>query len=378
MKQTDMELQAIREKLQLLQAEPPAAETLASPWSQPVATSVSGVARPTAKTAANQSPQEIAIETLKQRSRGHDPAASARLDSLVSQEIYRLEVQAHQINERSAQQATDIMALKRSAQQASVGLRRQGVHDHPQLAAITQFLDQYTSAAVPHIERATNGHFTLRYNTIDFHQAQQDAIETANVLRSRGLVKNPSVGNPLHTAPFSHPIAPAPVPPATDLPASGATNTHAISRKTTLNQSLERSSLQMRKAVGETVEAFSQKLKVQKRRRRKQPAAITREGFDIEGSGFREGCEEGVLSRTATHEFTWLDGTIWFSGAAIAQIVLQPVVASQPIIFISLMLGLVGMILFALYQVVMIKTTDYTLVYRLCISLIGVFLAGLF
>ena len=205
MKSTDMELQAIREKLQLLQAEPPAAETLVLPWSE--AGGTASVPQPfrSAVPAANQSPQqkldhqnpnkspqEIAIEALKQRSRGGDQAANARIDNLVAQELYRLEVQANYINERSQQQAADIMALKRSAQQASVGLRRQGIHTHPQLTAITQFLESYESAAVPRMEKDDQGHFNLTYDTVDFSiEPSKMRSITAHTLRNRWQTAQP-------------------------------------------------------------------------------------------------------------------------------------------------------------------------------------------
>lgn len=209
-----MELQAIREKLQRLQAELPE------------------------------------IETIKQRSLGH--AQAAHIDGLVSQELYRLEVQANNINVRSQQQAADIMALKRSAQQASVGLRRQGIHNHPQLAAITQFLDQYPSAVVPHIARDNSGYFALSYDTIDFQQAQQDAIDTARVLRNRQ--RSP------HTQSFTQPIAreSAPVP---------SSKRDFSEKQTGFNRSFRAYSNQIKTAVSSAIGRIDQRIKATKHSR---------------------------------------------------------------------------------------------------------------
>ncbi len=313
-----------------------------------------------AKQADTQSPQAIAIETLKQRSRGYDQVANARIDSLVSQELYRLEVQANNINERSQQQAADIMALKRSAQQASVGLRRQGIHDHPQLTAITQFLDQYTSAVVPRIERDDGGYFALSYDTIDFQQAQQDAIDTARVLRDRQ--RSP------HTQPFSQPIASA---------SAHSLQSNSSAKQTGFNHSLVSSSNQIKTAIDSTIDEINQRFKATKHKRRQRKT--TEEGFALDAGAFNnEDWEEGVIVSSATPEFTWLDGTIWFSGAAIARIALQTVVAGHPVIATALMISLSAVILFALYRVVAVKTSDYTLIYRLCIGLMGLFLADMF
>ena len=311
------------------------------------------------KQADTQSSQAIAIETLRRRSRGHDQAANARIDGLVSQELYRLEAQANNINARSQQQAADIMALKRSAQQASVGLRRQGIHDHPQLAAITQFLEQYTSAVVPHIERDDSGYFALSYDTIDFQQAQQDAIDMARVLRNRQ--RSP------HAQPFSQPVSPASEP---------SLKREISEKQTGFSHSLVVSSHQIKKALSSTMSEINQRFQTPKHRRRQRKTAG---GFALNAETLAdESWKEGAMVSSRTPEFTWLDGTIWLSGAAIARIALQSVVAGHPIIATALMVGLAAAILFALYRVVVVETSNYTLIYRLCIGLIGLFLAGMF
>ncbi len=396
MKSTDMELQAIREKLQLLQAEPPAAETLVLPWSEAGGTaSLPKPSRPLPPAAnqsphqhldsqnPNKSPQEIAIEALKQRSRGGDQAANARIDNLVTQELYRLEVQASYINERSQQQAADIMALKRSAQQASVGLRRQGIHAHPQLAAITQFLESYESAAVPHIERDAQGQFALTYDTVDFHRAEQDAVDTAHTLRNR---RQTTQMMPSHL-PFSQPVA-AGHNVATHKSHPGSTYEVAEDwMKATVSSTLDT----LTHLFGSASNQIFGQTGPRPRRRRKRQTEFVPEGFDLDLEGLQASeWEEGIMDSAnfsaspseegdySSHQFSWLDGMIWFSGAAIARIVVRDIAISHPIAQTAFLVALVGVIVFALYQVVISKSNDYSLVYRLCIGMVGLFLAGLF
>ncbi|KPQ35551.1 MAG: Pentapeptide repeats (8 copies) [Phormidesmis priestleyi Ana] len=454
-----MELQAIREKLQQLQAEPPAAEALAlpAPWSdpknnaEPAPHAAGSQSIPVAHNPQfvqslayqqgshsisprpdqqlnnprlnnpdqqiNQSPQEKAIEALKQRSLGHDQAAIARMDHLVAQEIYRLEVQANNINERSRQQATEIMAIKRSAQQASVGLRRQGIHDHPQLTAIIQFLADHQSAAVPYIERDSQGHFTLAYDTIDFHQAEQEAIDTAHALRNRRQASHAvPISQPPHQALFTQPIASS---------AQHNTLTPPRNNYETAKSWIEAACNFAVEGTSELIHTFSSgsasDLTEKGKRRRRRRNTVTIEGDYPETNSLNhdewpEGIEEGfgqaglsamggfsmgssdmgssdmgssdmgssdmgssdMAEGYLNHQFSWLDGTIWFSSAAIARIMIQAIAASYPIVQTLSLMGLVGVIVFALYKVIISKSTDYSLVYRLCIGMMGLFLAGLF
>ncbi|MEL6814537.1 MAG: hypothetical protein AAFP03_06960, partial [Cyanobacteria bacterium J06598_3] len=205
MKKTDMELQAIRDKLQLLEAEPPAAETLSLPWSSArrlIESQQSVSPGKAGQQPVKQSAQAIAIEALKQRSgnallnaqqQGHSnnrDQGLSQAENLIAKELYKLEIQAHNINVRSQQQAEDIISMKRAAQQAIFELSKQGIHDHPHLAAIAELFDSHPSAALPHIERDGQGHFSLTYDTIDISSAQQDAIATANTLRQRAHHNN--------------------------------------------------------------------------------------------------------------------------------------------------------------------------------------------
>ena len=189
MKQTDMELQAIREKLLLLQAEPATAEVMSMPRGssqQRPRTSLqssrhSSQRQAPAPTIIENRPAHAA-ETLRQRS---NVQTSTHANELITQEIERLQIHAQNINERSQQQAAEILAMRRSAQQAAVALRRQGLQDHPQLSIIEQFLEAYPSVAVPHLERDSSGQFCLRHSSVNLHHAEQEARSTAQALRNR-------------------------------------------------------------------------------------------------------------------------------------------------------------------------------------------------
>ncbi|MGD1863478.1 MAG: hypothetical protein ACFB0D_02880 [Phormidesmis sp.] len=364
MKKTDMELQAIRDKLRLLESEPPAGETISMPWSSPQASAfgqssfesspfssaAQSVRQPSSSGhASNGSRQATAIEALKHRS----GAQASRADELVSQEIYRMEVHAQNINERSQQQATEILALKRSAQQAALALRRQGIHSHPQLDTIAKFLEQYPSAAVPHLTRDSQGHFALNHTTINLHHAEQEAQLTAETLRNRksaayresyeepnSASKGSNSVQPFVKMPFSQPPFSQPV-------TAGPSVEDYLENEPTESGSHSRSSRKSRRWGLNLGNLFN-------RTKRNRPS----------------------YSNSAKSRFSWLDGAIWFSGAAIARIMIEAAVLSYPILRMPLLLILFSVISFAIYRVVVTKSSDLTSAYRLGITLLGLFLGS--
>lgn len=396
-----MDLQAIKEKLQSLQVEPPAAEALSLPWTEPghyggSALGVSGAGTTQSNNPSinnpptdSQSAQEIAIEALKQRSRGAESAA-ARTEYLVTQELYRLEVQANLINEQSQRQAESIVALKRSAQQASIGLRQQGVQHHPQLEIITQFLERYSSAAVPHIERDDHGHFALSYDTISFQRAEQDAAHTAQALRDRAYKVEASKSEATQSESARSENARS----EDALQASLFSKEISSSSYSSTHLSSSHSKSRLQKSIGNTLDRVlylfnpSRKRKIAKHRRSVERLAIDRtEGEKIEGLSSRftasgmvaSELEEGFI--TDSHfdaQFSWLDGMIWFSGAAIARIVVQAIALSYPIVQTLFVIAIASTITFALYKVVIARSNDYSLIYRLCIAMLGLLLAGFY
>ncbi|WP_121970700.1 hypothetical protein [Leptolyngbya sp. BC1307] len=346
MTKTNVDLQPIREKLQMLKAELPAAEAISSPWSAPRSTA----AEASHRQPASSGPQpRAAIETLQQRSGNRSAAREAspsvaQIDSLVAQEIHELEVRAHQINLRSQQQTADIMAMKRAAQQAAVTLARRGIHKHPQLAAIAQLFEN-EQAAVPHVEKTAQGHFVLTHSPIDFQRAEQEAIDTAEALRNRQA---------LSAIPFNQPIA-AESPVGEHWPPADAGST--------LSHSPRSNGADWLQALAEDIIADCKRWFWRGRRR-----------------GHRSAMHPG--NRPSSHapsgHFSWLDGAIWFSSAAIARIVIEAVLVSHPFLRTPLLVVLVGAIAVAIYRVVFAKSSDFGLAYRLSAALLGLFLGGSF
>ncbi len=412
MKKTDMELQAIREKLRLLESEPIAGDVLSVPWSSPQPhlshhspqTHSSSVPQktqksdmPAAKPSCQQhtypqrayqqhtanaadSPQAAVIETLRKRSRTQPQASDKRVNKLVEQEIGRLEIQARKLNERSQQQATELIAMKRSAQQATVALRRQGIR-HPQLDTIAQFLDQYSSATVPHLERDSRGQFKLSHTTINLNHAEQEAIDTARSLRIHAgsrqtdplAVSHTSASGyksantskeshrPSHT-PFAQPIEPGP----------RITNTLSSTVRTSLGKRRARSG----KPWTATLETLLLKLK--KQITLKVSSHYPSNGFS-ETNPLDYGPEYAGIYKQSPFQFPWVDGAIWFSAAAIARIVLRAIVLSYPAVGIPVVLILSSAALFSIYRVFVLKALDLTTAYyRLCAVLLGLFIGSAF
>ncbi len=358
MKKTDMELQAIREKLRSLQAEPPAAEALPMPWSQPRPPASAPPRRPEPP---SENRQAQAIEALQQRSRSQEAAVHTRADDLLAQEIYRLEVQAHKINARSQQQAADLMAMKRSAQQATIALARQGIHEHPQLGAIAEFFASYQSVDIPRIDRDSQG-FTLSYTTIDFDHAEQAAADVAQSLRQRSS-----------SGLFSQPIE-----------SSAASSHRPVDRESKPEQAVAIYSAvfesEWLQAAMESIVSRFYHLRRQLRRHPSQNVPI-RPWSQGAVSAVRPNTGEqprsdGYSSRPYSSQYSLLDGAIWFSGAAIALIVIKTIILSDSLIRTSVIAALFGVIGFALYQVVFSKSSDYSLLYRLFIAMAGLLLAS--
>ncbi len=344
MKKTDMELQAIRDKLEKLQSlrdEPVAAEPL--PWSTP-----KGSSQNSSTGGPSGSRPAIAIETLKQRSLSSDQAAIAHTDHLIAQEIYRLEVQALTINERSRQQSAELEALKRSAQQAAVALTRQGIQEHPLLETISELFADYPSAVVPFVGRDSQGHFTLTYETIDFQRAEKEAVGIAHSLRQRSPL-------PMQV-PFAHPIEPG--------------------TKRPLSQTISQTVSQWVQIHFNRAQAACMRSLWQGHRHRTKSAL---EG--IEGVEATQDLREGPIgssfgSYLSNDQFSLLDGTIWFSCAAILRVAIEAIASSYPLLRVSLWVGLIGVVGFALYQVIVSNASNYSAIYRLLIAILGLFLAG--
>ncbi len=371
MKKTDMELQAIRDKLERLQSlrdEPIASAQQPLPWSAPKGSSPSSTEEPSGNRPA------LAIETLKQRSLSSDQAVNAHTDHLIAQEIYRLEVQAIAINERSRQQSAELEALKRSARQAAVALARQGIQKHPLLETISELFAEYPSAVVPFVGKDDQGHFTLTYETIDFQRAEKEAVGIAHSLRQRSPM-------PMQV-PFAHPIEPSPhhriareraALETADNPTLGLMG---LERATATKQSINQTVSQWVQIHFNRALAAGMRLLWQGHRHRAKSAL---EG--IEGPEVGQDLPEGPMSSTfgsylSNDQFSLLDGTIWFSCAAILRVAIEAIASSYPLLRVSLWVGLIGVVGFALYQVIVSNASNYSAIYRLLVAILGLFLAG--
>lgn len=308
----------------------------------------------------NVEPQEAdflgakAIGTLQQRSHRESPAnqpfvtePSTYEDNLIAQEIHRLELKAIEINNRSKQQAADILDLKRAAQQAAVAFGRQGIHNHPQLEVISRFFDRYAASHVPMIERDERGHFTLSDYTINLRRAEEEAIENAAVLRGhRSSEVGPSV------RPFSQPLEKK----------AAVRNSHqrAGAGRTDLQAKLG-------SAVKDMGAFWNGRIHAMKRRR-----------FGANETNGSFATEQYADTYPRQEAFSLVDGAIWFSAAAIARIALESIVTFVPLLQAALWLLPLGVFGLAAYLFFVAKSNNHHLIYRLVVASVGLLLGNPF
>ena len=330
------------------------------------------------------SPVEKAIGTLQHRSHseGHRPdisrpeafegviqdrastaASNDCEDDPIAQEIHRLELRAIDINNRSQQQADDILDLKRAAQQAAIAFGRQGIHDHPQLEIINRFFERYAASHVPIIERDGHGHFTLSDYTINLRRAEEEAIENAAVLRSSRRVESPTQ---LSVQPFTQPII------------SGQTSTKKIlsagRAHTKKNNRRVNLVAQLNRAISVMGALLSKSWKLHLRTVRAKTASSRAISTDMHNTLATEQYIEGYQRN---HEFSLFDGVIWFSSAAIAaRLALKTLVSLFPIFQPVLWLAPLSLFCAAIYLLFVAKSNNTTLMYRLVLVALGLFISG--
>ncbi|MEL7504765.1 MAG: hypothetical protein AAFN18_20110 [Cyanobacteria bacterium J06554_6] len=181
MNDSDMELQAIRQKLQTLKSE--AAPAIAqSPWLPPrQSQSPSNLAQVTA-----------AIESLKQH-RPPIPSQATPPRSVqssvgpdaewIAQVQRQCEAQILRVNELGQQQGSALLGLKQWVDQLELEFERRGWDTPAEFDATVQFLVEQEGVAIPLIERTPRGQLNLGYHTVDFYQAEYEAMTTAQALR---------------------------------------------------------------------------------------------------------------------------------------------------------------------------------------------------
>jgi hypothetical protein len=314
MNETDMELQAIRQKLQSLKAEAPVSEAISNPWAPP---------RPAAHTTAGLD-VAAAIETLKQRSSrayGDDALPGA---TLLTQELHQFEGQLQRFNALASQQESIILGLRQLAAQMTPKLGQPGFDHEAELTAIAAFFEVHDSITVPVIESDRHGQLTVHYRLLDFYRAERDADSVAHSLRRRPRASQPAQAlNPASAA------ADQPWEPrhwGADLQAAG----HRLGPWLVS---------QARRSLGATA-----------RNSRARPR----------------------------YRFTVIDAAIWFSAAAILRVLLDVVFQFYPVLWTPLIGILIGIVAIALYRAVLTPAANPGFSYRILIALAGLFVGGQF
>ena len=283
-------------------------------------------------------------------------------DDLIAQEIHRLEMRALDINNRSQQQADDILDLKRAAQQAAIAFGRQGIHDHPQLAVINRFFDRYAASHVPIIERDDCGHFTLIDHTINLRRAEEEAIENAAVLRGHRHAELMPARQP-----FAQPLKEK----AVSKKAIAAGQTRPVKNSPVKNKG---SRVNLRSPLSRILRVFRTLWKTSLENvslRSTQAEALSKPpSQSLAAEHYIENYSEG-------QPFSIVDGAIWFSGAAIvARLALKTIVSLFPVFQPLLWLAPLGFFCAAVYLLFVAKSSNSTLIYRLALIALGLFLSG--
>lgn len=335
------------------------------------------------------SPVEKAIGTLQHRSHseGHRldasipeafegviqertsiAASNSYEDDPIAQEIYRLEMRAIDINNRSQQQAEDILDLKRAAQQAAIAFGRQGIHNHPQLEIINRFFERYAASHVPIIERDDCGHFTLSDYTINLRRAEEEAIENAAVLRSNRRVE-PSMQLPVQ--PFTQPISSGQI--SSKIHSANRTRAKKNNRQVNVLRQLNR-------AISVVGALFSKFWRLSFHTVRAKTASSQTASAKMHSTLASEQYTEHYIENYQSAQgFSLLDGVIWFSSAAIvARLALETLASLFPVFQPILWLAPLSLFCTAIYLLFVAKSNNTTLMYRLVLIALGLFISSSF
>ena len=354
MNKSAMELQAIRDKLQSLKAEPPLEEDNPLPWSSTALSSHRSYPRQQSTEADDQNLAQIAstVETLKQRSNLHlqqypnvdnvDAASTAALpspspssappppstevqDRLLELNWQRLATQAQRINQLSQTQESAILELKAIADRLERDLRKREMlgEQTAYSAELIPTVCEYESAIVPEVTQDSQGRVILTHRALDLYQAEREATLTAQALRDRTVSRN---------IPFQG---------LDTLPDLG------------LNCLIE------------------------------EPMSYLQT--------FWNGCSDQVQDlfnrppRRASHRprsrrkptgLSWLDAMIWFSSAAIIRLGLDFLLAAYPALWPPVLVIILALVTIALYHTAFAKHPDFGLGYRLLLAIAGLIVGG--
>ena len=342
MNKSEMELQAIREKLQSLKADLPLEENYSLPWS-PISLSSHlsyPSQEPTEEDDQNLAQIASTVETLKQRSNLHlqqfsnpgdsspstppHPATEAQ-DRLFELNWQRLAAQAQRINQLSQTQETASLELKAIADRIERDLRKRemlGEHgSYPNDPIPT--VCEYESAIVPEVAQDKQGRVILTQRPIDLYQAEREAALTAQTLRDRTVNRNMAFEG------------------LDSLPDLGL-------------------SCLIEEPIG-----FIQTIwngcsaQVQHRLNRSAQPASRR-----------------PTSRHRSSGFSWLDAMIWFSSATILRLGLDFLLVAYPTLWPPILVMILALVAIGLYRTTFAPQAGFGLAYRLLLAIAGFIVGG--
>ncbi|MFE4107268.1 hypothetical protein [Almyronema epifaneia] len=335
MNNTDMELRAIREKLQSLQQEPLSLEATALPWDghsdDPPGSRETPRRSPTLP---RSSPDQIrtTVETLRQRSsqplaspppdRGVSEPPPAEVELPVAQYQQQLQQQAQQINQLSLAQEEAILQLKSMSDRYNLDLKHHLTRSG-QAVPLPLPLCAFDAALVPAVHQNAQGNLTLTYRHLDLQQEERYAYELAENLRQRHGYQSPGLGEP----------------------SDG------------FDLALEAIWAEPIKAM-QTLSLWIQQVYRLWRRKLGSPGQRTRQ------------------RQLQSAPLTFLDAVIWFSGGAMLRVGINFLLIAHPLLRLPVMLLLLGLSAGAIYRAVLLPRPDYAMGYRLLIAIAGLIVGG--
>ena len=348
MNKSEMELQAIRKKLESLKAEPPSEEGHSLPWSAP--TQASSLSHSNRKSTEKADPQvaQIAatVETLKQRSNPHlqqfpDPTETAAptptaslsteaLDRQIELTWQRLGSQAQKINELSQMQETAMLEFKEIVDQLEREMRKRHRLDPSDnyADASTLMVCEYESAVVPDVAQDRQGRLILSHRPIDLYQAEREAALTAQVLRDRHLNRN--------------------------LAFEGSDRVPDLGFSCLIEEPI----------------GFIQTLWNKGYAQVRQLIAPSPRRTSRRSPGRRP------THRPPAPSFSWLDMMIWFSSATILRLGLNFLLAAYPGLQLLVLVMFLAVAAIALYRIAFTRHADLGLGYRLLSAIAGLLVGG--
>lgn len=409
MRNYDMELQAIREKLHSLRTES-ANDIGMPPWAgskiEQIPTKVGSQRslRTSPPKEAKVRSSAVAIKTLKHRSQSQtyetfhrcfDESSSGantsdanpsrldsnsssqnsssrhRADDLIDRELPQLAMLVSSINKRSQQQASELLSLKRSAQQIVFSHRRRGTRAHPQLDIISHFIEHSSTASIPKIEVDRNGKLQLGHLNVNLNQAETEAIDNAAILRQQ---LSPTV--PLSEPTTSDSTLRDYFKPSQSTGTETPSNRSNSAFKTEdsgfeRDQKVSKPAPHQTKRVTKSKKRLLVNLGQAIRKQRKKKAPITKTQLTKTLPVAQRSPDIEVRS-----SFSWLDATIWSASAAILRVFLNTLVLNYPGFEMPLLLVLVGTISYSVYRAVLSQSKNMNATYRTGSVLFGLLLGS--